>query len=89
MGFSQTDSIVAYQYRIGIKDVTSNGSAKLVQDPLTDIFKTFPTYQENINTFIFESKEDVKQHELVTMLPTSYNNIIYFKRNPIKVDTLK
>ena len=89
LGFSQSDSITAYQYRISIKDVTNKGSAKLVQEPMTDVFKTIPTYQENLNTFIFESKEDVKQYDLITILPASYNNITYFKKCVIKVDTLK
>lgn len=88
VGFGQTN-VVSYQYRFSIKDVTSNGSAKLVQDPLTDLFKTTPIYQEGLNTFIFESKEDVKKEELISLLPYSYNNITYFKKNEIKFDTLK
>lgn len=88
LGFSQSDSI-SYQYRIGIKDITSNGSAKLVQDPLADLFKTTPTYQETLNVFVFESKEDIKKEELILILPSSFNNITYFKKHTIKISNLE
>jgi hypothetical protein len=88
LGFSQND-IVSYQYRFSIKDVTSIGSARFVQEPLSDLFKTTPSYQEGLNSFVFESKEDVKKEQIKELLPYSYSEIIYFKKNEIKLDTLK
>jgi hypothetical protein len=87
LGFSQND-ILSYQYRFIIKDITSTGSAKFVQEPLVDLFKTVPTYQEGLNTFVFESKEDIQKEDIRKNLPYSYNEIIFFKRSEIKADTL-
>ncbi len=88
LGFSQSN-ILSYQYRFIIKDITSTGSAKFVQEPLVDLFKTVPTYQEGLNSFIFESKEDIQKEDIRKNLPYSYNEILYFKRSEIKLDTLK
>jgi hypothetical protein len=88
LGFSQSN-ILSYQYRFIIKDITSTGSAKFVQEPLVDLFKTVPTYQEGLNSFIFESKEEVEEDTVRKFLPYSYNQILYFKRNEIKADTLR
>ena len=90
LGFSQNQNdVLSYHYRFSIKDVTSTGSAKFVQEPLVDLFKTIPTYQENLNFFIFESKEEVEEDTVRKFLPYSYNEILYFKRNEIKADTLR
>jgi len=83
--YSQTDSV--YQYRIGIKDITTIGSAKLVQEPLTDLFLTTPIFQQDMGTFIFESKQDVNREEVFAILPQGFNNITYFKKSQIKVET--
>jgi len=83
--FSQTDSI--FHYRITIKEINSSSSAKLVQPTLVDLFKTTPTYQEGINSFVFESKENVKKEEVLIVLPLSYNEITYFKKDVLKSNT--
>lgn len=85
LSYSQTDSL--FQYRIGIKDITTIGSAKLVQEPLTDLFRTTPTFQSDLGTFIFESKQDIDRQQLLAILPQSYNNITYFKKSQIKVES--
>ena len=86
IGVSQND-VLSYQYRFSIKDITSIGSAKFIQEPLVDLFKTFPTYQECLNSFVFESKEDIQKEEVKKFLPNSYNEILFFKRSEIKSDT--
>ncbi len=86
-GFSQ-DNNFTYQYRFIIKDVTSTESAKFIQEPLKDLFKTIPTYEKDLNTFVFESKENIKKEEIKNYLPYFYDQIIYFKRNEIKIDSL-
>ena len=88
LGFGQNDSI-SYQYRFTVKDITSSTNAKVIQEPLIDLFRVVPTYQEGLNSFIFESKVDVQKEEIRDLLPYAYNDIIYFKKNEIKVDTLK
>jgi len=90
LGFSQSDSI-SYQYRIGIKDVTSIGSSLMLQEPLTYLFKTKISYQEQLNTFIFESKEDVDEREVSNLLAlTSYTVVTYFKKiKLVKFDEVK
>lgn len=65
---AQTDTVV-YQYRINIKDITSKGSSSLVQEPLKDLFKTTPTYQETLETFIFESHQDVCERDVIKVIP--------------------
>lgn len=65
---AQSDT-VSYQYRINIKDITTKGSSALIQDPLRDLFKTTPIYQEPIETFIFESSQDVSEKDLAKILP--------------------
>lgn len=65
---AQTDTVV-YQYRINIKDITSKGSSSLVQEPLKDLFKTTPTYQETLETFIFESYQDVCERDVIKVIP--------------------
>jgi len=81
---AQSDTC-SYQYRIGIKEITTSGSAKLVQESLQDLFQTKPTYQELLRTFIFESKVDVDTFAVRQALTTTgYTEVTYFKKEIIK-----
>lgn len=81
---AQSDTC-SYQYRISIKEITTIGSAKLVQESLQDLFKTEPTYQELLRTFIFESKMDVDTIDVRRILTaTGYTEVTYFKKEKVK-----
>lgn len=81
---AQSDTCL-YHYRIEIKEITSLGSAKLVKEPLTDLFKIEPIYQEALRTFIFESEQDVDTFDLRQALTsTGYTEVIYFKKEKVK-----
>lgn len=49
---------------------------------LLDLFKTKPMYIETINTFVFESKEDILQYECAKLIPNW--EITYFRKSQIK-----
>lgn len=81
---AQSDTC-SYQYRISIKEITTIGSAKLVQESLQDLFKTKPTYQELLRTFIFQSKMDVDTFAVRQALTsTGYTEVTYFKKEIVK-----
>lgn len=83
--FAGGNDSTLYQYRIGIKDVTTLGSAKLVQEPLFDLFETKPEYQEAIQTFVFTSKVDVDTIKVRQVLQsTAYTEVTYFRKEKIK-----
>jgi hypothetical protein len=81
---AQSDTC-SYQYRIGIKEITTIGSAKLVQESLQDLFQTKPIYQELLRTFIFQSKINVDTFEVRQALTsTGYTEVTYFKKEIVK-----
>ena len=77
---AQSDTSM-YHYRISLKDVTNRCGSTLVQEPLTELFKTPPTFQEQIATFVFESKEDIEQREIEAL--TGYI-VTYFKKEKLR-----
>ena len=77
---AQSDTSM-YHYRIGIKGITNKCGSSLVQEPLTELFKTVPIFQECIETFIFESKEDIEQVEIEILLGQT---VTYFKKEKLK-----
>ena len=77
---AQSDTSM-YHYRISLKDVTNRCGSTLVQEPLTELFKTPPTFQEQIATFVFESKEDIEQREIEAL--TGYT-VTYFKKEKLR-----
>lgn len=77
---AQSDTSM-YHYRISIKGVTNKCGSNLIQEPLTELFKTVPTFQECIETFIFESKEDVEQLEVEALIGQT---VTYFKKEKLK-----
>ena len=82
---AQSDTTCSYQYRISIKEITTIGSAKLVQESLQDLFQTKPTYQELLRTFIFQSKMDVDTFAVRQALTsTGYTEVTYFKKEIVK-----
>jgi hypothetical protein len=85
LGVKAQSDTCKYQYRIEIKEITSLGSAKLVKEPLTDLFRTEPKYQEALRTFIFESEQDVDDLDVRQALTsTGYTEVIYFKKEKVK-----
>lgn len=81
---AQSDSTL-YQYRIVIKEITTMGSAQLIQESLYDLFETKPKFEEALQTFIFESKIDVDTLKVRQALSsTSYTEVTYFKKERIK-----
>lgn len=81
---AQSDTC-SYQYRISIKEITTIGSAKLVQESLQDLFQTKPTYQELLRTFIFQSKMDVDTFAVRQALTsTGYTEVTYFEKEMVK-----
>lgn len=65
---AQSDTVI-YQYRISINEVTTKGSSILIQDPLIDLFKTTPTYQETMEMFLFESYQNICERDVIKVLP--------------------
>jgi hypothetical protein len=85
LGAKAQSDTCRYHYRIEIKEITSLGSAKLVKEPLTDLFKIEPTYQEALRTFIFESEVDVDTMDVrEALIVTGYTEVIYFKKEKVK-----
>jgi len=85
LGAKAQSDTCKYHYRIEIKEITSLGSAKLVKEPLTDLFKTEPKYQEALRTFIFESEQDVGTFDVrQALISTGYTEVIYFKKEKVK-----
>lgn len=85
LGTKAQSDTCKYHYRIEIKEITSLGSAKLVKEPLYDLFRTEPKYQEVLRTFIFESEQDVDDLDVrQALIPTGYTEVIYFKKEKLK-----
>ena len=78
---SDTSDTSMYHYRISIKGITNKCGSNLIQEPLTELFKTVPIFQECIETFVFESKEDIEQVEIETLLGQT---VTYFKKEKLK-----
>lgn len=82
---AQSEDSSLFQYRISIKEITSVGSAKLIQEPLFDLFETNPEYQEDLQTFVFESKKDVDTVNVKeALIATGFAEVTYFKKKKIK-----
>lgn len=79
--FAQSDTVL-YQYRLTIKDITTKGSANLVQEPLRELFRVTPTYQELVGTFIFESYQDITEKDVNNVL-TNFT-LTKFRREEVK-----
>ena len=85
LGVKAQSDTCSYQYRISIKEITTIGSAKLVQESLQDLFQTKPTYQELLRTFIFQSNMDVDTFAVRQALTsTGYTEVTYFEKEMVK-----
>lgn len=84
--FAQSDTSY-FQYRIGIKQVTSIGSADLIKEPLRDFFEAPVKYQEQLQMFILQSKVEVENFEVKKFLASKgYEDLIYFKKEKISLE---
>ncbi len=82
LGLSAQSDTVLYQYRISIKDITTKGSSAMIQEPLRDLFRVTPTYQEVLGTFVFESYQDITEKDINNVLTNFI--ITYFRKEPIR-----
>lgn len=78
---AQSDTSI-YHYRISLKGITNRCGSTLVQEPLAELFKTAPQFLECIETFVFESTQDVEQLDINKAL--SGYTITYFRKERIK-----
>jgi hypothetical protein len=81
--YSQSSDKI-YQYRIGIKEVMTPGSSKLVEDYLYDIFLVKPEYNELLERFVFESYLNIDEQFLKKKLLN--NEVVYFKKEELKIN---
>lgn len=78
---AQSDTVL-YQYRISIKDITTKGSSAMIQEPLRDLFRVTPTYQEVIGLFVFESYQDITEKDINNILTNFI--ITYFRKEQVR-----
>ena len=82
LGLSAQSDTVLYQYRISVKDITTKGSSAMIQEPLRDLFRVTPTYQEVIGTFVFESYQDITEKDINNVLTNFI--ITYFRKQQVR-----
>ena len=79
---SETIKTPKFQYRVSFSEVSNTFSSKDLKNPIFDVFRVEPIYNETLNQFVFVSDEDVEQHELMSNF--NQYHITYFKKIPIK-----
>lgn len=82
LGLSAQSDTVLYQYRISVKDITTKGSSAMIQEPLRDLFRVTPTYQEVLGLFVFESYQDITEKDINNILTNFI--ITYFRKESIR-----
>ena len=82
LGLSAQSDTVLYQYRITIKDITTKGSSAMIQEPLRDLFRVTPTYQEVLGLFVFESYQDITEKDINNVLTNFI--ITYFRKEQVR-----
>ena len=82
LGLSAQSDTVLYQYRITIKDITTKGSSAMIQEPLRDLFRVTPTYQEVLGLFVFESYQDITEKDINNILTNFI--ITYFRKEQVR-----
>jgi hypothetical protein len=77
---NKTDSIIHYQYRVSLDNITTIDGSKIVSPQLFDVFHVIPKFCEHINQYVIESDVDVEKNQLETILFNSDYKVKYFKK---------
>ncbi len=77
---NKNDSIIHYQYRISLDNITTLEVSKIMSPQLFDMFHKSPNFYEQINQYIVESDMNVEKRDLEAMLSNTDYKVKYFKK---------
>ena len=73
---SDKDSCV-YFYMIQFEGIEHKPFSRDVQNILSEVFRSSPSFQEETKNFIVISKKDINKNDVVELIP---NKLLYFKK---------
>ncbi len=73
-----------FNYKIKLDKVTNLPEAKYATDPMRNLFKTYPTFNDSLDTFEFSSIVFVEEPEFASYMQTHNYNVIFFSYEALK-----
>lgn len=73
-----------FSYKIKLQNVNTLPEAKYATDPLRDLFKTYPIFNDSLDMFDFISSEFSNETDLIIYMNSKNYTVIFFSYEALK-----